>query len=104
MNKLFGLSTQDIEKIRRVFSSYPQVQEVIIYGSRAMSTEKPSSDIDFSLVGEGIDLSVKFSIENDLDELLLPYKIDLCIFNKIKDEDFLNHIKKHGEVFYAKNN
>lgn len=39
-------------------------------------------------------------IENELDELLLPYKIDLCLLHKIENPDLVAHIRRVGEVFY----
>ena len=103
MDKSFGLSPLEIEKIKEVFSRYVQVQKVIIFGSRATGNQKPSSDIDFTLMGENIGLSQVYAIENDLDELLLPFNIDICIYHQIKDENFLNHINQHGVVFFERN-
>jgi hypothetical protein len=35
-----------------------------------------------------------------LDELLLPYTIDLSIFNNIGDPDMVEHIQRVGVPFY----
>jgi hypothetical protein len=45
-----------------------------------------------------------FKIENEIDDLLLPYKIDLSIFHKIENHQLLEHIKRIGKVFYEKEN
>ncbi len=49
-----------------------------------------------------MNLSTLLKIENELDDLLLPYKIDLSIFHKIEDLDLIEHINRVGIVFYEK--
>lgn len=40
-------------------------------------------------------------LENQLDDLLLPYKIDLSLKNKLTDPDLMEHIERIGKVFYS---
>lgn len=40
--------------------------------------------------------------ENDLDDLLLPYKIDLSVFHLIENQDLTEHINRVGMVFNEK--
>ena len=47
----FGLTEDTVNKIRGVFAQYPQVTEVILYGSRAKGTHHNGSDIDLALKG-----------------------------------------------------
>ncbi len=47
-----GLTSKLISGIKRVFSKYQQIDEVLIYGSRAMGNFKPASDIDLTLEGK----------------------------------------------------
>jgi type I restriction enzyme S subunit len=98
----FGLRDSDIEKIQKVFASYGEVKAVILYGSRAKGNFKPYSDIDLTLSGEKINPHTQFSIETDLDDLLLPYKIDLSIFQDISNPDLVEHINRIGKYFYRK--
>lgn len=98
----FGLSKEDIARITEVFEKYKQLDEVLIYGSRAMGTYKPASDIDLTLKGSNIDLNIQQQIEFDLDDLLLPYKFDVSNFNKITNPEFLDHIKRIGKRFYKR--
>ena len=49
-----------------------------------------------------MNLSTLLKIENELDDLLLPYKIDLSIFDKIEDPGLIEHINRVGTVFYNK--
>lgn len=97
-----GLTPEDVLKLHAVFVQHINIRKVILYGSRAMGTYKPASDIDLTLVGKSIDLTQLNVIETQLDDLYLPYKIDLSIFDKIVNRDFLNHIKRVGQPFYEK--
>lgn len=96
-----GLTKEEISDIQAVFSKYPQIEEVLIYGSRAIGNYKPAFDIDLTLKGKDIDSTLQTEIEFDLDDLLLPYKFDLSIYDKISNPDFLSHISKVGKEFYT---
>jgi predicted nucleotidyltransferase len=96
----FGLEQEDIQGIRQVLARYPAVERFILYGSRAMGTYRYNSDIDLTLQGGSLTLFILFDIENELDDPLLPYKIDLSIFHRIENNDLVAHIQRAGQVFY----
>lgn len=99
----YGLPQTAIDKIRTVLSRYPQVEKAVLYGSRAKGNYKNGSDIDLTLRGgSDLTLNVIYRILDDLDELLLPYTIDLSIFNDIGDPDVIEHIQRVGVTFYDK--
>lgn len=85
-----------------MLARYEQVEEVVIYGSRAKGNYKPGSDIDLTLKGRGLDLKILNKISLDLDDLLLPYTFDLSIFSHIVNPEFLDHIERVGQVFYCR--
>lgn len=97
-----GLIPEDIDRIKTVFSHYDQVEKVLLYGSRAMGNYKPASDIDLTLIGDKIDLSLQTRIEFDLDDLMLPYKFDISIYDKITNPEFFEHINRVGKEFYSR--
>jgi len=99
----YGLPPPAVQKICAVLSRYPQVERAILYGSRAKGNYKNGSDIDLTLRGGAdLTLNVIYRILNDLDELLLPYTIDLSIFDDISDPDVIEHIQRVGVTFYEK--
>ncbi|KIH75638.1 Predicted nucleotidyltransferase [Geoalkalibacter ferrihydriticus] len=101
MNKAFGLSAQDRKKIISVFQKFPEVERVVIYGSRAKGNYRPASDIDLTIMNR-VGWQTFLSIENALDDVLLPYKIDLSIYDQIDNPDLVDHIQRVGTVFYEK--
>ena len=98
----YGLSERTLQKIQGVLSHYPQVEKAILYGSRAAGTYRNGSDIDLTLCGEALTHSVLSRIDTELDDLLLPYTIDLSIFHQIDNPAMVEQIQRIGIDFYGK--
>lgn len=98
----YGLSEEVINRINTIFSNYPQIENVILYGSRAKGNYKNSSNIDLTIFSNSITIEDLYKIEIELDDLLLPYTMDLSIFSKISNPDLINHIQRVGKDFYIK--
>jgi predicted nucleotidyltransferase len=97
---MYGLSEKTIKAIQGVFTKYPQIDRAILYGSRAKGNYRNGSDIDLALVGAELDLSLIFKIELELDDLMLPYKIDLAAYHQIENEELISHIDRIGVIFF----
>ena len=102
--EVFGLKEKDINEINDVFNQYPEIIQVIIYGSRAKGDYKPGSDIDLSIEDTDLDFTQLLEIENKLDDLMLPYKIDLSQKRMINNSDLISHIERVGKSFYVNEN
>jgi uncharacterized protein len=96
----FGLPTQVLSAMRDVFRQYSQVELVLIYGSRAKGNYRRGSDIDLTLIGKNLTYALLNKIETQLDDLLLPYSIDLSLFSHIDNVELVDHIKRVGKTFY----
>lgn len=72
----YGLPGPALKALISVFSNHCSIEKVILYGSRAKGNYRQGSDIDLCLVGESLGLSQLLAIENKLDDLYLPWKID----------------------------
>jgi predicted nucleotidyltransferase len=97
-----GLKQSDIESIRNVFKLHPSITRAILYGSRAKGNYRDASDIDLTLQGDKLDYAELVAIDNKLDDLLLPYTMDLSIHHNIENIDLIEHIERVGQVFYSK--
>ncbi len=86
MKSEFGLSEKTIASIQDVFSAFSNVEEVLVYGSRAKVNFRKNSEL--------------LAIESALDDLLLPYKIDLSIYTQIESKELLEHIRLFSKCFY----
>lgn len=99
---MYGLKSETIHAIQEVLARYPDVDKAILYGSRAIGNYRVGSDIDMTLVGDKLNLTTLQKIELELDDLYLPYKIDLSIHKQIQNPELLAHISRVGKVFYSK--
>lgn len=98
----YGLSESQFDKIVKIFANHKEIDEVILYGSRAKGNQKPYSDIDITILGDNINLDVQHKIEIELDDLLLPYKFDVSRFNFINNIDLIEHINRVGKIIFKK--
>lgn len=98
----FGLEEDTINKINGVFRQHENIEEVIIYGSRAKGNYKTGSDIDLTIKSKTVTLTELLQVENQMDDILLAYKIDLSLFHQISNNDLIDHISRIGSVFYKK--
>jgi predicted nucleotidyltransferase len=97
-----GLSVAIIERIITVLSAHPNLEQAILYGSRAKGNYREGSDIDLTLTGIALNDTELGRIDNELDELLLPYTFDLSLLQQIDNPDLIDHIKRVGIVFYQR--
>lgn len=94
----FGLPESAIARICAVFAAHPEIEKAVLYGSRAKGNFKPGSDIDLTLYGSGL----THALLVELDDLLLPWMIDLSLFASLNHSALQEHIERVGEVFYQR--
>ena len=63
-----------------LFARQKEIEQVILYGSRAKRTHKPFSDVDITLLGIGLSRSHLNRLMADMDESSLPYFFDVSFF------------------------
>jgi predicted nucleotidyltransferase len=97
----FGLSEATIDLVIGVLQSYPEVEKAILYGSRATGTFKNGSDIDLTLQGQKLTGDTLAKIASDLDDLPIPYTMDISNFATLDNEDLRIQIQKSGLPFYS---
>ena len=97
-----GLNSNQIADINKIFVKYEQIDKVILYGSRAMEAYNKRSDIDLVVLGSNIDRTLIINMKFDLDELNIPYFVDLQDYKTINNKNLIEHINRVGIVFYKK--
>ncbi|NCD40831.1 MAG: nucleotidyltransferase domain-containing protein [Bacteroidia bacterium] len=97
-----GLKESTMQRITEVLSGHSQIDQVVLYGSRAMGNFKNGSDIDMTIKGDALTLKDLNRIAIELDDLLLPYEIDLSLYNHIDNQALLEHIERVGKVIYKR--
>ena len=82
--------------------SCPEVERVILYGSRAKGNYHNGSDIDLTIVRDQVTADRFSRLQLALDDLLLPYTIDRSLLRQIDNPDLLAHIERADVVFYER--
>lgn len=100
MNDVFGLSISDIDVIIGILEAYPEINEVIIFGSRAKETYKKGSDIDIALKGMKLEPIVSQIAGKLNEETTLPYYFDVVDYESIGSSNLKDHIDRVGIVLY----
>ena len=102
----FGLPKTTIEKLCGVFSLHPGIHTVLVYGSRAKGNYRPGSDIDLTLQCDAPASSLPFAeflqIQDEIDDLMLPYSVDLSQYGQLANPDLLDHINRVGQPLYVR--
>ncbi len=101
MNSL-GLKDHQLSALQDTLAAFPEITRAIIYGSRAKGTHQTFSDIDIALEGEYITARTLTRLEEAIDNLLLPYEVDLTPTAGIKNLDLLSHIHRVGRVIFSR--
>ncbi|MDT0643193.1 nucleotidyltransferase domain-containing protein [Zunongwangia sp. F363] len=97
----FGLKDHVLLKLIKVFNSFPGIEEAVIYGSRALGTYREGSDIDITLKAD-FNFNELIEVERKLDDLMLPYTMDLSIYQKLSNPELVTHIDTFGKQLYVK--
>ena len=98
----FGLPHEAIQALNNLFKLHPHIEQVLLYGSRAIGTYRIGSDIDLCFIAPALTLAEQLLLENQMDDLLLPWKIDVSLQHKIDNPALLDHINRVGMMFYKK--
>ena len=98
----FGLTDDRFEKIQAVIKQIGSIDEVIIFGSRALGNYKPASDIDLALKGKDIPHRDMLKLKLMLEELPYGFEFDILDCSHISNPALLRHIEDAGMLFYRK--
>jgi len=98
----FGLPSATLDKLNSVFAQHGVIETVLIYGSRAKGTYRPGSDIDLTIKGDEIPFAEFMQIEDQIDDLMLPYTVDLSQYRQLGNTELIAHIDRVGVEIYAR--
>jgi uncharacterized protein len=98
---MIALTDSELQTLRDVFSRFSDISEVILFGSRARGTHRPSSDVDLALKGKNLGLDTLAKLRYILEEETnLPYFFDIVIYDRVEIPELKEHIDSFGEVIY----
>ena len=97
-----GLPAAAVAKIQGILATFPAIEQATLYGSRALGRHRPGSDIDLTLAGDGLDARTLARLDGALDDLLLPWRFDLCLQSSLQSAELIDHIQRVGTLFYSR--
>ena len=98
-----GLREDDWKIIKETISRHSEIEEAILFGSRAKGIHRPGSDVDIALIGKRINHSIILEVSLWLnEETFLPYQFDVVHYDKINNTDLIEHIKRVGISFFVR--
>ena len=99
---MISLPDSDFVIMKEIFSKYPEIEEVILFGSRAKGTNRPGSDVDIVLKGKGGN-AVAIALSTFLNqESCFPYFFDVIDYQSIDHQPLIDHINRVGKLIYIK--
>ena len=96
------MTDDELKLLCSLFARHKEIEQVILYGSRARGTHKPFSDVDITLLVIGLTRSHLSRLMADLDESSLPYFFDISLFAKLTNPDLIEQIERTGVVLYQR--
>lgn len=98
----YGLRQSDLDRICETIKGFPQVDEAILFGSRALNRHKKGSDIDIAIKGKELGelVSQLAGILNE--ETASPFHFDLLDYHLIDNPKLKDHIDRVGILLYKK--
>ena len=103
MNNPFGISEKSYMLLIEALTKYTQIEEVIVFGSRAKGNYKKGSDIDLAIKGKNCTARLALDLGAFInEELPIPYMVDVIDYNSLQHRELKEHIDRAGIVFYKK--
>lgn len=102
MSEKYGLSETDISDVLSILQKNQKIYKISLFGSRAKGVFKDGSDVDLALMGVNLELNDILDASNEIEELLLPFKFDLIIYNRIEEKNLIEHIDRIGIVLFER--
>ena len=98
-----GFSDSDLDQLKLTFQNFPDIESVLLFGSRAKGTFKAASDVDLALIYEKDDYHIASAVKAQLEEeTKIPYFFDVLDHKTISSEELKEHIRQHGVEIYRR--
>ena len=91
-----GISDPYSRQILELFQPLPRGVSLILFGSRAKGNYREGSDIDIAIQGKNVTPKNRGVWLLKYETLNLPWKLDLVIYQHIKEPALIEHIKRAG--------
>ena len=99
---MYGLTDKSYMELLRILASIPEIEEAVIYGSRARGDFWRASDVDLSIKGGEFDRHTLVRLNDKLYESHIPQIFDTHVYANIKNPKFKANVDREGIVIYRR--
>ncbi|MCY7332671.1 MAG: nucleotidyltransferase domain-containing protein [Pseudanabaena sp. CAN_BIN31] len=93
----YGLIDRDFIHINAAIQEFPEIEKVILFGSRAKGNYKKGSDVDLAIKGDRLTYEITARFADCLnEEKPLPYFFDVVHYEAIAEPMLKVHIDRVG--------
>lgn len=92
----YGVSQSIWRQILKTCFSFPDVECVILYGSRATGSYRQGSDIDLAIDAPSMTDREFAQLWNAIDDLPIVFSMDVVHLQKLQNEALLQAIRMYG--------
>ncbi len=97
-----GLKDAHRTAIVNVLRANGRVERAVLFGSRATETFTRGSDVDIALFGEALTTADQVRLAAAMEELTVPQRVDLLLYDGIEDAALRKHVRRDGIELYRK--
>jgi predicted nucleotidyltransferase len=98
--------TDYLEKVQKIFSAYPQVKLVYLFGSTARRERGPMSDYDFAVFLGNKDTKevthIRFELMDKLSRALNTENVDVVMLDVAKSPELKYNILQEGQLIFER--
>jgi uncharacterized protein len=99
----YGLLDRDMMHILDSVRAFPEIAQLILFGSRAKRNFNKASDVDLAVKGPCVTYDTIVRLADVLnEEKPLPYFFDVIHYESITEQRLIEHIDRVGIVIYSK--
>lgn len=99
----YGITESSYRLLIETFQQYSEIEEVLLFGSRAKGNYKKGSDIDLAIKGQAIKPALALQLQAKLnEELPIPYMIDVIDYDSLTHVELKEHIDRVGICIYSR--
>lgn len=92
----FGLKERELDEIKVLYYLFPEIDEIVIFGSRARGDYSRVSDIDIAIKGD-VD-KIMYKIRDYFEESSIIYTVDVVNYISISNQNFKENIDSEGII------
>ena len=94
--RVFETIEEVFEEIKKIRKKYPQLEKVVLFGSRARGDNKYNSDIDLCVFAPTELYDVYLAFSTEVDDIYTHYSFDILFFPHLNSDVLRNDILTEG--------